>query len=128
MLLLLALHSISCSFDVTQQLPVAKIDLYQEKIILSMPQQPVPIERGLALKLRVPDGVNPQLSVVEGVSMAMGRIPVQWEPAGEPNQWLATLYLGACTEPQMEWRMLIPLQHNHADLPKSVSFTFMSER
>lgn len=128
MLLLLALHSISCSFDVTQQLPTVKIDLHQEKISLSMPQQPVPIERGLVLNLHLPEGVSPQLSLVEGESMAMGRIPVQWKPSDEPNQWLATLYLGACTEPQMEWRMIIPLQHNDADLPKSVSFTFISER
>lgn len=128
MLLLLALHSISCSFDVTQQLPEAKIDLHQEKIILWMPQQPVPVEQGLKLRLRLPEGVNPQLSVVAGESMAMGQIPVQWVSNSEPNEWQATLYLGACTEPQMEWRMNIPLHHNLADVPKSVSFTFISER
>ncbi len=126
-LLLLALHSISCSFDSTQQLPVAKIDLYQETIILSMPQQPVPLEQALPLRLILPAGVTPKLAIVEGESMEMGRIPIQWRSA-EGNEWQATLYLGACTESEMEWRTTIPLAHSDNNLPTSVTFTFSSKR
>jgi hypothetical protein len=125
-LLLLALHSISCSFDTTQQPATVKLDLHQEKIHLWFPQQPVPTEQGLALRLQLPEGVIPQLSSVEGESMAMGRIPVQWQPAD--GSWQATLYLGACTEPQMQWRMHIPLEHDIATLPKRVTFTFWSQQ
>lgn len=126
-LLLLALSSISCSFDVTQQLPTTKLDLYQEKIILLMPRQPVPVEQGLQLRLQLPDGVVPQLSRVEGESMPMGQIPLQWQQL-DANEWQAILYLGACTEEQMVWRMTIPLEHQQAALPQSVTFTFVSQR
>lgn len=127
MLLLLALTSISCSFDTTQQLPTAKLDLYQEKIILFMPPQPVPVEQGLHLRLQLPSEVTPQFTTVEGESMAMGRIPLQWQ-LNDAEEWWAVLYLGACTEQQMVWRMTIPLRHQQPDLPKSVSFTFISRR
>lgn len=127
-LLLLALTSISCSFDHAQQLPTTKLDLYQEKVFLWLPQQPLPAETALPLRLILAEGVSPQLSFVTGESMAMGRIPVQWQRVpGEVNEWQATLYLGACTEPQMQWRMVIPLAASKTTLPNSVSLTFWSE-
>lgn len=122
---MLALHSIACSSESTQPLPLTKIDLHQQKIFLWLPQQPVPIEQALTLRLEVPENVTPELSQVEGVSMYMGTIPLMWQQLS-PTEWQATLYLGACTDPKMEWRLTVPLRHELATVPQSVSYLFTS--
>lgn len=122
---MLALHSIACSSESTQQLQLTKIDLHQQKIALWLPVQPVPIEQALTLRLEVPKGVTPTLSRVEGVSMYMGTLPVQWQQVSD-TEWQTNLYLGACTDPKMQWRLTIPLQHQHDGLPNSVQYLFIS--
>ncbi|RUO60315.1 hypothetical protein [Pseudidiomarina insulisalsae] len=124
-LLLLASLSISCRPDTAQHFATEKIDLHQEKVVLWLPPQPLPVEKQIPLRLQLPAGVTPELSELGGESMYMGVSPVQWQQ-GDEGEWHAQLYLGACTEHQMTWRLTIPLA-TQGDLPASVSATFSSE-
>lgn len=74
-------------------------------------------EQPIVFSLTLPPEFTPQLSEVRGVSMYMGRIPLQWQ-ALEPGRWQATLLVGACSEPTMQWQLTVPLQqHSSAATP-----------
>ncbi|WP_411358446.1 hypothetical protein [Pseudidiomarina salilacus] len=126
MALLLTASSIACSPDSSQPLAEKKIDLYQQKVFLWMPQDPVPIEQSVTLRLQLPAEINPQLSVIEGINMYMGKIPLQWLQQ-DNGEWHAQLLIGACTEPKMEWLLTIPLEHGSADFPSTLTVSFFSE-
>ncbi|MFC0444815.1 hypothetical protein ACFOD1_10755 [Pseudidiomarina halophila] len=92
---------------------------------LIMPAPDVPVEHPLTLELVLPDRVVPGLSLVEGESMYMGSIPLQWK-VNDTGRWQTTLYLGACSEPRMTWRLTVPLQDPQNQLPPQLSLTFTS--
>lgn len=72
------------------------------------PDQPR-AEQPIEFRLMLPPDVQPLVSEVRGVTMYMGTIPVQWRFA-EVGHWQATLLVGACSEPVMEWQLTIPLR------------------
>ena len=124
-ILLLTAFSIACSRVSRQLLAEQKIDLHQQKAYLWMPQSPLPIEQSVTLRLQLPAEVIPQLSVVEGLNMYMGKIPVQWQ--AKNGEWHAQLLIGACTEPRMDWQLTIPLEHQRDDFPNTFMVRFSSE-
>lgn len=86
-------------------------------------------EQSIVFSLTLPLELAPELSEVRGVSMYMGRIPLQWQAAGA-GQWQATLLVGACSEPTMQWQLTVPLRRaspTHAEIvipgPLRVSFS-----
>ncbi|RUO38348.1 hypothetical protein CWE13_01520 [Aliidiomarina shirensis] len=64
----------------------------------------MPVEQPIAIHLRTPSETYILHSEITGVSMYMGRIPVIWEPIGN-DVWETTIYLGACTDPNMLWQL-----------------------
>jgi hypothetical protein len=90
--------------------------LHNQQIPFSISWQPeVPrVEQPIVFSLTLPPELMPELSEVRGVSMYMGRIPLQWQ-ALEPGLWQATLLVGACTEAQMQWQLLVPLRAKSHD-------------
>ena len=72
------------------------------------PEQPR-AEQPIHFKLTLPVEFQPELSEVRGVTMYMGRIPLQWQSVA-PGKWQATLLVGACSEANMQWQLTIPLR------------------
>jgi hypothetical protein len=66
-------------------------------------------EQPIVFSLTLPAELIPELSEVRGVSMYMGRIPLQWQQVA-PGYWQATLVVGACSEPTMHWQLTVPLR------------------
>ncbi|MGQ4275911.1 hypothetical protein ACQ5ES_02495 [Pseudidiomarina sp. E22-M8] len=120
-----ALVLLSCKPTTERALPTTRYEMFGASISLIMPSQPVPIEHPLELKLELPAHVVPGLSFVEGESMYMGRIPLQWNE-NDTGRWQATLYLGACTEAKMIWRLTVPLLEPATEVARPISITFTS--
>lgn len=87
-----------CAFDVAGQLGS-----------ISLSPRPIPIEEPLTISLHLPTGSELISAHIEGVNMYMGRIPVIAE---QQNGQIITAvsYLGSCSEPNMQWRLVLVLQ------------------
>lgn len=68
----------------------------------------VPVESLLRLRLSSEQSFAAMTGEISGVSMYMGRIPVRFEKLSE-GEWQAEFLLGACTDPQMQWQLLLRL-------------------
>lgn len=120
-----ALILLSCTPSEKRNPTTTEYSFVDGEIRLIMPGPNVPVEYPLELVLVLPDHVVPGLSLVEGESMYMGSIPLQWKE-NDTGNWQTTLYLGACTEPQMTWRLTVPLEDPLNQLPPQFSLTFTS--
>ncbi|RUO79371.1 hypothetical protein [Pseudidiomarina taiwanensis] len=67
------------------------------------------VEEPLEFTLKLPLQQQPQLSFIEGINMNMGRLPVRWEHRGD-GIWHGQSMVGACTEPMMQWRLVVIVQ------------------
>jgi len=66
----------------------------------------MPVETLLELHVLIPENLTIVRSDIVGVSMYMGRIPLQWSPVSS-GLWQADLLIGACTDPNMLWMLRI---------------------
>lgn len=61
--------------------------------------------------------------------MYMGRIPLQWRQAelttaSEMSVWTSEFFLGACSDPNMQWQLELWLEYaDGSTVLKSVQFT-----
>lgn len=67
-------------------------------------------EQDFQLELELPQGIVVESSRVEGESMYMGWIPVQWQQHAE-NQYQATTRVGACHTRNMVWAVRLVLRN-----------------
>ena len=105
--------------------PVFKDELAELRLT---PTQPL-VESEIQLQLTLPDGITPDNSLVRGVSMNMGTIPVRWQQQG--NSWRATLFVGACSDPQMTWELVVPLSSSEpeaAQYQDRIRFQFQTQQ
>lgn len=72
----------------------------------------MPVETRLTLQVAIPEDLTIVRSDVVGVSMYMGRIPLQWSPVSN-GTWQADLMIGACTDPNMLWMLRIEFENPH---------------
>ena len=77
-------------------------------------------EEQLDIAVTLPDNLTITSARIEGINMYMGVIPVVLKQQGK-NEWAGWFMLGSCSEPQMQWQLLIQL--NGYAAPVSVRFT-----
>ncbi|MDP4537407.1 hypothetical protein Q3O60_14535 [Alkalimonas collagenimarina] len=70
----------------------------------------VPVESLLRLDFQTVDTVVAITGEIIGVSMYMGRIPLHFSELNATH-WRAELLLGACSDPAMEWRIIVTVQY-----------------
>lgn len=92
------LHHSDCRFEIAGR--VGQISIFP---------RPVPIEEPLAITLQLPEGNRLLSGYIEGINMYMGKIPVIVEQA-EGQTVRVVSFLGSCSEPQMQWRLVLQLQ------------------
>ncbi|MDN7126528.1 hypothetical protein J6J08_03940 [Pseudidiomarina sp. 1APR75-33.1] len=117
--------ALGCTPQETLPLETTTHSFANSSATLTMPAGPVPVEQAMVIELSLPPLVKPGLSQVEGVSMYMGSVPLLWKE-NDTGDWQTTLYLGACTEPRMLWRLTIPLIRPAETGAESLSLTFES--
>lgn len=81
----------------------------------------MPEETAIDLFVELPVEWNIERSHLAGESMYMGTIPVTWSLL-ENGRWLAKIRLGACTDPQMIWRLTLLLATEEGQATAHVSF------
>lgn len=104
---------------------IADIDVHQTLLLdseISVAISPIPVvpEEELTVAVRL---INKQLSGqihqldawVEGVNMFMGKSPVIWQQdpeqtAAEKDLYIGSFMLGSCSEPQMQWQLILVMQ------------------
>ena len=65
----------------------------------------LPVETLIGLSFESTEPLQSIKVVISGVGMYMGSIPVLLKPDGELKRWQGEFMLGACTDPQMKWRI-----------------------
>ena len=80
-------------------------------------------ETPFAINLKLPNGAKNLAAKLEGVTMYMGFIPLQFKRKGQV--WVADTMVGACSEPVMTWK--ITLTYNTVDnQPRTLFYYFDS--
>ena len=69
----------------------------------------MPVETALTLTLQA-EGLISVTGELTGATMYMGTVPLRFSKTAE-NQWQAEFFLGACSDPAMQWQLLLQL-HN----------------
>ncbi|GGW71196.1 hypothetical protein [Alishewanella tabrizica] len=97
--------------DITQA-----ILLQTAEFILQISPGTIPVETALTLSLATQEPLVQVSAEIQGVSMYMGRIPLQWRQAdttaeAKNTAWTAEFFLGACSDPQMQWQLQLWLEY-----------------
>lgn len=109
LLLLLVVMALGCKpAQVADQSELLLYDSTAEQ--LSISPESIPVESLLTLKLQTVAAIAAITAEVTGESMYMGRVPIRFEQM-EASLWQAEFLLGACTDPNMQWRLTIHIQY-----------------
>ena len=115
----------ACNPNTSQQ-TVATKHSSNEKIFHTIdPDQPR-VEAEISVTIQAPDSFQLQQGRIEGVNMTMGYMPVAVVPVAA-GRWRATLWLGACTEPSMRWRVSLPWRDLSTNTNGFYEFEFVTE-
>lgn len=102
------LCAISCTPAPTVE-STSKLLLDDDGIRLTISPGHVPVETALTLTLRA-DGLIAVTGELTGKSMYMGTVPLRFSKTAE-NQWQAEFFLGACSDPAMQWQLFLQLHY-----------------
>lgn len=69
----------------------------------------LPVETPLTLQLTPDQPIVSAKGKIEGISNYMGQIPLSFSFDSNNQRWQSQFMLGACTEPQMRWRLTLEL-------------------
>jgi len=69
----------------------------------------LPVESLLTLQLTPAQPIISAKGKIEGISNYMGQIPLSFSFDASSQRWQSQFMLGACTEPQMRWRLTLEL-------------------
>lgn len=89
----------------------------------------IPVETPLTFTLQSQNALLKVGGELRGVSMYMGRIPLQWRQheltsESETALWTAEFFLGACSDPAMQWQLELWLDYADGRVERqSVQFT-----
>ena len=98
------------------------IDLEQGQLTIDFPRQIV-VEELLNVKFTLPQGLEIEQVVIEGVNMYMGKLPVHFESLSSESSihQIGEFFLGSCHLSNMQWQMLISLRNINSDSEQSQS-------
>lgn len=67
------------------------------------------VETPLLLSIKSAEPIQAISGELQGISMYMGRIPLQWQQI--EGEWQSTFLLGACSDPKMRWQLELELHY-----------------
>jgi hypothetical protein len=120
LLMFLYQHHVGSQYDNSNSCDVyaqkCTIDLEQGQLIIDFAKQIV-VEELLNVKFTLPQGLEIEQVVIEGVNMYMGKLPVHFESLSSESfiQQTGEFYLGSCHLSNMQWQMLISLRTVNSD-------------
>ena len=69
----------------------------------------IPLESALTVSLLLSAEATVESAWVEGINMYMGKIPLALVES-EPSHWQGRLFLKMCSEPEMQWQLIVKLR------------------
>lgn len=79
-------------------------------------------ETPFSIYTQLPDGFKIMTAKLEGVTMYMGYIPVQFTKQG--NIWLADTMVGICSEQNMVWKLVLTAVNESTSVNQTVEYYF----
>ncbi|NTS77311.1 hypothetical protein HR060_10590 [Catenovulum sp. SM1970] len=104
--------------DLNQEICVVRIE---PSIELSLITSPIEIETIETLIITSAISADTVKGYVAGLNMNMGKIPILFNRNKE-DEWLGEFALGMCTEPKMQWLLVLEITIADKVLEKSVIF------
>ncbi|GAB2914740.1 hypothetical protein [Rheinheimera gaetbuli] len=92
-------------------------------ITLTLTPGHAPVETPLTLSVMA-NGLAAVTGELSGVTMYMGIVPLRFSQIAE-NQWQAEFLLGACSDPDMQWQLVLHLQ-NEQGIKTTLKHTLQS--
>ncbi|MCC2615702.1 hypothetical protein LJ739_05560 [Aestuariibacter halophilus] len=103
-----------------------------QRIRISLDSQTVPLETLFTLHMTYPHSLTFKQAWIEGVNMFMGKMQVvplsQPSREGENTTLDAESFLGSCSEPHMEWRMVVEFVQEEKQPPLRLELYFDTQR
>ncbi|OZB05066.1 MAG: hypothetical protein B7X54_06410 [Idiomarina sp. 34-48-12] len=90
-----------------EQQPLLEQHRTNKKIFHKFDPDQLRVEEPILITFIAPKGIVLQQGKLEGVSMYMGVIPLVVEQHTDTS-WQVKVWLGACSDPQMRWRGVVP--------------------
>lgn len=87
-------------------------------------QKPI-VEEELVLNYALPSGWELSTSWVEGVNMYMGKSLIIDYESSDRNQ--VKIFLGSCSEPKMQWKIVLNLKNKNANESKRLFAFFKTD-
>ncbi len=79
---------------------------YSGGFLISLENEQVTAESPFIIRLSTPHNIKIEKAILEGVNMYMGSIPLFFK-SEQKNTWHAEAMVGACSEPEMTWRLTV---------------------
>lgn len=80
-----------------------------DSLVLTVAPGSIVVETPLLLSMQSAEPISAISGELQGISMYMGRIPLQWQQV--EGGWQSTFLLGACSDPNMRWRLALLLEY-----------------
>ena len=84
-------------------------------------QPSMPEETDMTLFAQLPENWQLNRSIMQGESMYMGEIPIEWESLGN-GRWQADIRIAACAHPGMVWRIDFDIDTEEGQATTAVQF------
>ena len=107
LLLFVCLGAVSCT-PANPGSGEERVLLNRQHMRLVLSPSEAPVETPLTLTVTA-DDISMLSGELTGVSMYMGRVPLRFSKQTE-NQWQAVFLLGACSDPDMQWQLVLHWQ------------------
>lgn len=92
----------------------------QVKVWLS--EETLSPETPFSIYTQLPTGVTITAAKLEGVTMYMGYIPVQFKNQG--SVWVANTMVGICSEKNMVWKLILTTVDTNTGISENVEYFF----
>lgn len=96
--------------------------VYANQVKIWLSDETLSPETPFSIYTQLPANLTPTKAKLEGVSMYMGYIPVQFERQG--NTWVANTMVGICAEKNMVWKLVLTTTDKSTSISQHVEYYF----
>lgn len=116
-----SVSTVTIPCDITQA--VCSLNVFGEQVSMGVEQAQIIPERDFKLSFTMKEGMRIIDAKIEGESMYMGWIPLQWQRVDNTSTYVAKSRVGACKTQNMVWAVQMTLA-NQQGIRQKVRFYF----
>lgn len=96
--------------------------IFENQVKVWLSEETLSPETPFSIYAQLPAGVIITAAKLEGVTMYMGYIPLQFIEQG--NIWLADTMVGICSEQNMVWKLVLTTSNKNTGISSNVDYYF----